>query len=225
MNPKKNHGANLEKRRAMHIQVGLIIALSFVLVSLEWGTHVSTSQEVFYMTDYEIIEELPPFMKREEPAKPEIPKVLIPIPVNEELIDIDTEIPDWNIPEYTGMGIDLSSYSDEPEAQIEETLNSWEVNIKPEFPGGEEAMMKWLYDNISYPQQCVEHGIEGKVTAKFTISKYGKVTDIEILRSAHQLLDDEVKRILNLMPDFRPGMRGGQLVAVYMHVPVVFDLR
>jgi len=225
MKPKKNHGANLEQRRAMHIQVGLIIALSFVLVSLEWGTHVSTTQGAFYVPDYDLTEEIPILIKRDEPVKPDIPKVLIPFPVDESLIDIDEVMPEWYTPEYTGNGIDITLPPDDPEPQFVETFNPWEVNIKPEFPGGEAAMMKWLYDNISYPLQCVEHGIAGKVTAKFTISKYGKVTDIVILRGAHQLLDDEVIRILSLMPDFRPGMQGGQLVAVYMHVPVVFDLR
>ncbi len=225
MNPKKNHGANLEKRRAIHIQVGLIIALSFVLVSLEWGTQVSTTQEALFIPSYDLTEELPPLIKPDEQIKPETPKVLIPIPVAEEFIDIDTEIPDWNIGEYTGIGIDIGEWFDEPEPQVAETFNPWEVKFKPEFPGGEKAMMKWLYDNISYPQQCVEHGIEGKVTAKFTINKYGKVTEIEIVRGAHVLLDEEVIRILNLMPDFRPGMQGGQLVSVYMHIPVIFDLR
>lgn len=225
MKPKKNHGANLEKRRAIHIQVGLIIALSFVLVSLEWGTKISTSHEGFYIPDYDIIKEVLPIVIPEEREKPKIPIALVPIPVSEELIEIDNENPIWWDPEDIGGGFGIFDWYDEPEVPLPETFNPWDVEFKAEFPGGEKAMMEWLYENISYPRECVEHGIEGRVTAKFTLSKSGKITEIKIMRGAHPLLDAEVIRILNLMPDFRPAMRKGKLVPVFMHIPVVFDLQ
>ena len=85
--------------------------------------------------------------------------------------------------------------------------------------------MKWLYQNVKYPEICIENGIEGRVQARFTVSRSGKVSDIIITRSVHPGLDEEVIRVLNIMPDFRPAMKKGQLVPVHMNVPVVFDLQ
>ncbi len=85
-------------------------------------------------------------------------------------------------------------------------------------------MKKWIYNNIRYPDICVENGIGGKVTAKFTVNKFGNVTNIEIAKGVHPDLDAEVRRVLKKMPDFWPAMQSQQLVHVFMYWPVEFRL-
>lgn len=226
MLPKKNTCANLEKKRAVHIQLGLIIALSFVLVSLEWGTHeAETKDAILFVTDVEpVLEEIDRTI-REETEEKKIPQLLIPIPVDESELEDLTDFSELFNSEDRGDGYGFSFPEEEEEARIIEPIDKALVQIKPEFPGGEEEMMKWLYRNLKYPQTCIEHDIEGKVTAKFTISKFGKVTDVRIVRKVHPKLDAEVIRVLNEMPNFRPAMQNGILVPVFMHIPVVFDLQ
>jgi protein TonB len=86
-------------------------------------------------------------------------------------------------------------------------------------------MMKWIYGNIKYPEVCAQNGVEGRVTAKFTITKLGEVKNIHILRSPHPDLDAEVIRVLKMMPNFSPAMQNQQLVPVFMYWPVIFQLK
>jgi len=227
MQLKKSNKANLEKRRAIHIQLGLIIALSFVLVSLEWGMREATTEEgSFYIPTIDIEEDIIQATLREKPKEPpKIPKLLIIIQVDEGDEDENIDLEGLFDSEDNGEGIDWKFTVDEPEDRVPEPIDRALVEFQPEFPGGEKAMMKWLYNNIKYPEECVEHGIEGIVTAKFTISKFGQVTDVRIYRSVHPLLDAEVIRVLELMPDFRPAMQGTQLVPVFMLIPVAYDIR
>jgi periplasmic protein TonB len=227
MLPKKSHKANLERRKAIHIQVGLIIALSFVLVSLEWGTLEATTEAgVYLISSTDIETDIPMRTVREKPKElPKTPKLMIPTPVDEGDEDKDIDYSDMFDSEEYGYEIDWNNYIDEDEAPVPEAIDYILVQFKPEFPGGNDVMMKWLYSNINYPDECVEHGIEGRVTARFTISKFGEVIDIKILRGVHPLMDAEVVRVLNLMPNFRPAMQGTQLIPVFMSMPVVFDLR
>ncbi len=86
-------------------------------------------------------------------------------------------------------------------------------------------MMEWIYSKIKYPEVCVEHGVEGKVIATFTITRFGEVKDISILQRPHPDLDAEVVRVLKMMPTFSPAMQNQQLVPVYMYWPVIFRLK
>jgi len=227
MQPKKSVKANLERRRAIHIQLGLITALSLVLISLEWATPQSMDHGDMLMPAMNTYEPdvMPLAVPRKPKEKPVMrPTVLVPVPAE----DFDpTEIPtgiDWGN-EYMGEGFDPGDYFEEEEEEIIEPVHRDLVQVPAQFPGGDEAMMRWIYNNIRYPELCAELGIEGKVTAKFTISKFGKVTDIQIARSVHPDLDAEVIRVLELMPDFRPAMQNQQLVPVFMYWPVIFRLQ
>ncbi|MEX0986043.1 MAG: energy transducer TonB [Bacteroidales bacterium] len=226
MQPKKNLNANIEKQRLIHLQVGFIIALSMVLVALEWGNPKQSTDEMNYAgIMFSAEKDLIPLIPRTEQKKEKIPDLLIPIPVDDQDIpDIDIAsifdqdrtgyVPDWIFPN-----------GDEDIETIETPFDATQVQFMAEFPGGEEAMIRWIYNNLKYPEICVEHGIEGRVIAKFTVNKFGVVEDVEIIRKVHPELDAEVLRVLKKMPKFRPAMQNERLVPVYMHWPVLFKLR
>lgn len=99
------------------------------------------------------------------------------------------------------------------------------VSEMPSFPGGREALMQYLGENIVYPEDAVKNNISGTVILKFVVRSDGKVTDIEVTRSAGELLDNEAVRVLSLMPLWRPGKQDGRPVPVYFSIPVVFAIR
>lgn len=99
------------------------------------------------------------------------------------------------------------------------------VEEMPEYPGGQEALMQFLASNIKYPAEAQKEKIEGKVYVKFIVSKIGKVTNTEIIRGVHETLDNEALRVVNAMPDWKPGTQRGKPVAVEYTIPINFALQ
>ena len=98
------------------------------------------------------------------------------------------------------------------------------VEEMPQFPGGEEAMISWISQNIRYPEQAKNEGIRGVVVVTFVVSKTGKVGDVKVVRSVHPLLDAEAVRVIGEMPEWKPGTQSGKRVNVKYNVPVKFNL-
>jgi len=95
----------------------------------------------------------------------------------------------------------------------------------PEFPGGEDAMMAFLSQNIRYPIAMQENGVKGMVILQFYVQKDGTLTDIKILRGIHPDGDAESKRVVSMMPKWKPGTQEGELVAVQFTLPIRFNLK
>ena len=104
--------------------------------------------------------------------------------------------------------------------------NVFEVVEKmPEFPnGGMPGLMKYLSDNIRYPEAAKVAGIQGRVTVVFVVDKDGSVTNVETLRGVDAELDKEAIRVISAMPKWIPGMQKGKAVKVRYTVPVMFRL-
>ncbi|MDO5663668.1 MAG: M56 family metallopeptidase [Bacteroidia bacterium] len=111
----------------------------------------------------------------------------------------------------------------------EELKNTNEVFIvvekQPEFPEGNAAMMRFLNDNIKYPAEAKEKRIQGRVIVNFIVDKDGSLTDITVVRGTNPLLDAEAIRVIQAMPNWKPGMQRGQVVRVRFTLSVVFKLQ
>ncbi len=99
------------------------------------------------------------------------------------------------------------------------------VEQKPEFPGGEAAMYKWLRDNIVYPSAASEEGVQGRVVVEFVVGKDGSITNVRVVRPRHPALDKEALRVVKAMPNWVPGRNNGQPVKVTYTLPVTFKLQ
>ncbi len=95
----------------------------------------------------------------------------------------------------------------------------------PEFPGGLNELMKFIQNNLEYPSSASREGIQGKVYVRFIVDKNGRVKAPVILKSVHPLLDEEAKRVVNLMPLWKAGRKNGSAVNVYYTLPIQFALR
>lgn len=99
------------------------------------------------------------------------------------------------------------------------------VEQMPEFPGGQEAMMKYLAANIRYPSIATEMGITGRVIVQFVVDKHGKINNVKVLRPLGGGCDEEAIRVIKAMPGWKPGRQNGKEVPVYFTLPVVFQLK
>lgn len=98
------------------------------------------------------------------------------------------------------------------------------VEVMPEYPGGMEAMMKFVAENLKYPEQMQKEKVEGRVLLSFVIEKDGSVTNIEEVKSPHQVLTEEAIRVVKLMPKWKPGKQDGKEVRVQFNLPITFRL-
>lgn len=98
------------------------------------------------------------------------------------------------------------------------------VEQMAQFPGGDSAMMKWIADNIRYPQAALDEGIQGRVTLQFVVEKDGSITSPRVVRSRDPELDREALRLVSTMPTFTPGIVDGKPVRSYFTLPVTFKL-
>ena len=96
------------------------------------------------------------------------------------------------------------------------------AEFMPEFPGGQEALKRFLQKNLRMPENNLDYGTEVKVVARFVVGSDGKVRDIEITQAADQVFNQEVRRVILKMPDWKPGMQHNRKVAVYFNLPVNF---
>jgi len=99
------------------------------------------------------------------------------------------------------------------------------VEQKPEFPGGQDKLFKFLASNIEYPKNAKKNNIVGRVVAQFVVTKSGVINNIQITRSLSPECDAEVIRVIKAMPTWKPGTQSGKPVNVYYTLPVSFKLQ
>ena len=112
-----------------------------------------------------------------------------------------------------------------PKVEDEQPVSIAMVEQKPEFPGGEAAMYKWLGDNIVYPSAASEEGVQGRVVVEFVVGKDGSISNVKVVRPRHPALDKEALRVVKAMPKWLPGRNNGQPVKVTYTLPVTFKLQ
>lgn len=95
----------------------------------------------------------------------------------------------------------------------------------PEYPGGMKEMLKFLQENVKYPENAMKNNVQGRVIVQFVIEKDGTPTEFKVLRSVDPDLDAEALRVMKAMPKWKPGMQKGQVVRVKFTVPVSFTLQ
>lgn len=98
------------------------------------------------------------------------------------------------------------------------------VEVMPQYPGGQIAMLKYIMENIKYPEQAMKEGIQGRVTVSFIVEKDGSISNVRPVLSVHPLLDKEAVRVVKSMPKWSPGKQNGKPVRVRFNVPVMFKL-
>ena len=100
-----------------------------------------------------------------------------------------------------------------------------DIEVQPEFPGGESAMYEWMSKKLVYPDHYAEISIAGTVVAQVVIEKDGLISDIKVVKSLDPPLDKEVIRVVSMMPKWNPGKHDGQSVRVAYKIPVKFQLK
>lgn len=161
--------------------------------------------------------------KTKSPAQKLI-KYLLVLPLSFALITLNSCMDkEKEIDETSASETRAASPEETPEVPQEEVFVV--VENQPEFPGGNAALMKFIGDNVKYPVEAQEKGVEGRVITNFVVEKDGSLSDFQVVRGIDPLLDAEALRVLQTMPNWEPGKQRGENVRVRFTLPVVFRLQ
>jgi len=220
---KKAPKADLESKKTIFIEIGLVIALAAVLFAFEWKSYEKTELNLASRMADDTPEEMIEITQHEKPPPPPKPPqqtTIIEIVEDDVEIEDDIEI-DVEDDQETEMEeyIPVEEDDEEEEAQIFTVVESM-----PGFPGGEAARIKYLNKNIKYPQMARESGIQGRVFVTFVVEKNGAVTDVRVLRGIGGGCDEEAVRVIKNMPNWNAGKQRGKPVRVQFNMPILFKL-
>jgi len=221
MKTKKYKHADLEKKRSIFFQIGIIISLACVFVAFEWSSSESGLVPVVEEGIWDEPEDMTPIVRIKDEPKPikVAPTKLIIVPdvteVTQDGPDISTELVDVN------QVVEVPPMIEE----VDDDKVFVHVERMPEFPGGDAALLKFVASNIKYPVICAELGIQGRVYIAFVVNKNGSVSDVKVVRSPDANLSAEALRVVKMMPQWTPGKQGGKPVNVSYNIPVSFRLQ
>lgn len=225
MQVKKSEKASLEKDKFIYALMGLVFTLSLVYVALEWTEKEVTKYDV---TDTEFLfeEEVEIQQTSQETPPPPPPPAVQEVEVLNVVEDnVETETIEVTTEE-TETEVVIAAPVEAPVEEEEEEVVFVVVESMPEFPGGQQALFKYLSENVKYPVIAQENGIQGRVICQFVVNKDGSIVDVEVVRSGGDpSLDKEAIRVIKSMPKWKPGKQRGKAVRVKYTVPVNFKLQ
>ncbi|MDO4190768.1 MAG: energy transducer TonB [Bacteroidales bacterium] len=228
MDTKKTSSANIENKRTTFLLMGLAAVLALLFFAFEWADKVKVYDIVSNIDiniEEDMIEQTFPEETPPPPPPAEIPDVIEEITVvdsKEEVAEIDFSSEDNNS---KAQEVIQAPVVKPTEPEEDENYVFQVVERNPEFPGGDEALMKYLSSNIKYPQTAAQNGIQGRVVCRFTVRKDGSVGDVEvIIHGDHPSLDREAIRVIESMPKWKPGQQRNKNVNCKFTLPVVFRL-
>ncbi|MBR1577691.1 MAG: TonB family protein [Bacteroidales bacterium] len=229
MEVKKSPKADLNNKKLLFVEVGLVLALLVTLGAFEWKTK-EKQESVFAQENTELIEEeIIPITQETPPPPPETPKIPIlsdQIDIVDDNIKVDDNI--LNLEDDSNLGVEIMDYVEEvqEEAVEEEAIPFALVEEKPKFQGGDaNNFSKWVASHLEYPEIAKENGVSGRVMVQFTVNPNGTVSDVKVLRGVDPSLDKEAVRVIQSSPKWTPGKQRDRAVKVTYQFPVIFQLR
>lgn len=226
MEEKKSPKANLENKKLMFMQIGMIISLLIAWLAFEHKSYDKREIDPSLLNrEVTIDEEMVEITKQDEqkPQPVEVPKQTTQL----EIVQDDVEVEDIEINAEVEQNEVLEEYV-APEVVEEEVVEQEIFKIveeMPAFPGGEAKLMEYVSKNIKYPQIARETGVQGRVYVNFVVEPDGSVSNVSVLRGIGGGCDEEAIRVVKSMPKWKPGKQRGKAVRVSYMLPVNFKLQ
>ena len=220
MGVRKDDSADLRKQYPIYVQVGMIVALLLLILAFRVDLRQESEFQVV-MEEQEVVqmEEIQQTEQETKPPPPPRPPVPVEVPndeiIEDEAVDLDASL---------DLTESLQTSAPPPAPEEEEEEEEQEVFIvvedRPELIGG----MAALQQAVEYPEFAKKAGIEGRVFVQFVVDEQGNVTNPQVTRGVHKLLDQAALEAVREMK-FKPGKQRGKAVKVQMSLPVTFRLR
>ncbi len=228
MLPKKTNRANLENKKALFFEIGLVVTLAAALAGFEWSskpTYAALPQIGANQDPVDIIN-IPRTEPKEIKAPPAPPRVIevLNIVKNSDPVIKDENI-NWGGEDDPNAPSLLSSYQPADEQTVDDGTIIYIPSIYPTFQGGgTEKFVSWVMQRIRYPEIAQETGLQGTVYVSFVVNRVGIVEKIKVVRGVDESLDKEAVRVISSSPSWTPGKQGTRTVNVGFTIPICFKL-
>lgn len=227
MRTLKSSKADLEGKKFIFKEIGLILALALILLAFEMKSYEKREIDLISQKVDNTSEEMVEITLHEKPPPPPVPiqqTSVIEIVENDMEIEQEIEInveadQETAIEEYIPINVI------EEEEIVEEEMVFVVVESMPEFPGGDVARIAYLNKNMDYPIQARESGIQGRVFVTFVVEKDGSITGVRVLRGIGGGCDEEAIKVIQNMPRWLPGKQRNVPVRVQFNMPINFILQ
>ena len=229
MEIKKSEKANLENKKLLFVEIGLVVSLLITYLAFEW-TSKETSTAVLEDTTEILVEEEIISTNIDTPpppsAAPKIPVLSDQIDIVDDEIELEDDM-FMNLEDDSSLGVEIMDYVEVEEEVVEEEAIPFQlIEDRPKFQGGDASnFSKWVNQRLVYPEIAKENGVQGRVMLQFTIEKDGSLTKVKVLRGVDPSLDKEAVRVVSTSPKWSPGKQRDRAVPVTYTFPVVFQLR
>lgn len=228
----------LRSQKSTNILIGLVLAFASLFVAFEFTQReVKAVEDNDKIYDFKMEEDMIPITQQQEMVAP--PPAAAPTVmefINE--VEDDTELPEEEVEttEEVNQAITAVVGTGAPSAvvptgpvgpvvEVDDDERIYEVvEENAQFPGGDEACLKWLAEHLKYPSICQEQGVQGRVFLAFVVNKDGSIVDVEIKRSPDPNLSKEAERVVKAMPKWKPARQGNRNVRSRFTLPVMFRL-
>lgn len=229
MELKKNPKVDLEKKKTIFIEIGLVLSLGIILLAFEWTSTGGVNTDLAGVQDIVVEEEMIPITQQEEikppPPPPQPMQVIDIINIVEDDIEIDDDIDLFDSEFNEDIAVRIVNFIDEEEEAEEEEIFVI-VEDMPSFQGGDiNKFREFINRNLRYPEIAAENGIQGRVILSFVVESHGGVSNVRILRGVDPALDKEAIRVVESSPKWKPGMQRGKPVRVSFNIPIIFVLQ
>ena len=223
MEAKKTKRADLQNRRVLFMEIGLVVALAIVVGAFAWG---QSEKVVVAMVDTVAAAEQEVIVNTEQQQKP--PEVRVqPVQVLSDFINVvrnDTQI----TTDYSFDDFSEDFVVEVPVVQEEEVedIPVYVAEEMPTFQGGDlNVFRNWVQSRLVYPRMAQENNIQGKVVLKFVVERDGTLTNIEEIASPDKSLTEEAIRVLKQSPKWSPGKQRNKPVRVFYILPIDYMLQ
>ena len=229
MQIKKTPKANLENRRLLFTEIGLVISLLAVWGAFSYGTREKKTAVLQGDSQAVEVEDMVPITQETPPPPPEAPKIPVlsdQIDIVEDNIKVDDNF--ISLEDDANLGVEIMDYVEEVKEEVveEEAIPFQLVEEKPSFNGGDaNEFSKWVNSKLEYPEIAKENGVQGRVPLQFTVNANGTVSNVKVLRGVDPSLDKEAVRVVSMSPKWKPGKQRDRAVKVTYTFPVIFQLR
>ena len=226
MEIKKSPKADLQNKKGLFLEIGLIVALLAVIAAFLYTPKEYRIEKVD--NNYGPVEEEITEITRNEQKPPEQPQK-VEVKVFNDILDIVTNdakiTTDISFEDFADDLEITTQVVEVEEEEIEEDQPFITAETMPSFQGGDlNTFRKWVQENLRFPQIALENGISGRVTLQFVIERDGRLTNIKVLQSPDRSLSEEATRVLNKSPKWSPGKQRNKPVRVSYTLPVDFRM-
>ncbi len=238
MNAKKNSRYDLERKRIVFFQLGLLTSGAFTLAAFTYKSPIENDVQKHRVAVQEILVI--------EEVQKEIPKLADPIPEVVKAPDVSTTGPTLNITQDVNSNINQTNNSTKnvksdvgvggitvKTGDLDLDLGTVDVDIEiveipakdAQFIGGTAAMQKFINENLNYPDDAIEMNMQGRIYLSFVVERDGSVSNVNVERGIFQSMDKEAARVVRSFPNWIPGEMPSGKVRTRVRVPINFTLQ